>query len=293
MERPHILLIGKNGQIGWELCRALAPLARLTALGRAELDLTDVAGARQRMLETQPDLVLNAAAYTAVDKAESDVTTAHQINAIAPGVLAEAAQQVGAWMVHFSTDYVFDGTKRQPYVETDPPNPLSVYGRTKLEGERAVRAGNPRHLIFRLCWVYGMRGQNFLLTIRRLARERDTLRVVSDQFGSPTWSRLIAEAVALTLQQVLRNAGEETLAGTYHLAAAGYTSWHGFASRIVELLPATERRARQVQAISTAEYPTPARRPAWSVLDCSRLKRAFGLELPHWEEGLRLALDQP
>lgn len=291
MERPHILLIGKNGQVGWELCRTLAPLARLTALGRPEIDLTEPAATRALVRQTRPDLVLNAAAYTAVDRAESDAETAHRINAVAPGALSEAAREVGAWIIHFSTDYVFDGAKREPYVETDAPNPLGVYGRTKLAGDEAVRAANPRHLIFRLCWVYGTRGQNFLLTIRRLARERETLRVVSDQFGCPTWSRLIAEAVALALRQVLTDADAARFAGTYHLAAGGHTNWHTFASRIVELMPPSERRCREVQAISTAEYPTPARRPAWSVLDCGKLKRTFGLELPDWEEGLRLAVE--
>lgn len=291
MDLPRILLLGKNGQVGWELRRTLAPMARLTAVDYPEIDLLDTASARRLVLDTRPDLVLNAAAYTAVDKAESDPHTARLLNAVAPGALAEAAHQLGAWMVHFSTDYVFDGAKREPYVETDAPNPLGVYGRTKLEGDEAVRAANPRHLIFRLCWVYGTRGQNFLLTIRRLARERETLRVVQDQFGCPTWSRLIAETVALALKQVIADADGRRFAGTYHLAAGGHTNWHAFASRIVELMPESERRCRQVQAIPTAEYPTPARRPAWSVLDCGKLKRTFGLELPDWEEGLRLALE--
>jgi dTDP-4-dehydrorhamnose reductase len=291
MDLPRILLLGKNGQVGWELRRTLAPMARLTAVDHPEIDLLDTASARRLVLDTRPDLVLNAAAYTAVDKAESDPHTARLLNAVAPGALAEAAHQLGAWMVHFSTDYVFDGAKREPYVETDAPNPLGVYGRTKLEGDEAVRAANPRHLIFRLCWVYGTRGQNFLLTIRRLARERETLRVVQDQFGCPTWSRLIAETVALALKQVIADADGRRFAGTYHLAAGGHTNWHAFASRIVELMPESERRCRQVQAIPTAEYPTPARRPAWSVLDCGKLKRTFGLELPDWEEGLRLALE--
>jgi dTDP-4-dehydrorhamnose reductase len=293
MEPPRILLLGKHGQVGWELCRTLAPMARVTALDYPEIDLTQPSAARRLVLEQRPNIAINAAAYTAVDKAESDVETARLINAVAPGALAEAARALGAWIVHFSTDYVFDGTKREPYVETDAPNPLGVYGRTKLEGDEAVRAANPRHLIFRLCWVYGTRGQNFLLTIQRLARERETLRVVCDQFGCPTWSRLIAEATTLALRQVLAGPDGARFAGTYHLAAAGHTNWHTFATRIVELMPQNERRCRDVQAISTAEYPTPARRPAWSVLDCGKLKRTFGLALPDWEEGLRLALDQP
>lgn len=291
MELPHILLIGRNGQVGWELCRTLAPMARLTTAGLPRLDLNQPDAARNLILQTRPDVVVNAAAYTAVDKAESDIETARRINALAPGEMASAAAQIGAWMVHFSTDYVFDGAKREPYVETDPPNPLSVYGRTKLEGEEAVRSAGPRHLIFRLCWVYGLRGQNFLLTIRRLAREQETLRVVRDQFGCPTWSRLIAETVALALRTVLSAGdGAASLAGTYHLAAAGYTNWHTFASHIVELMPPGQRRCRQVEAITSADYPTPARRPAWSVLDCRKLKRIFGLALPDWQEGLRLAV---
>jgi dTDP-4-dehydrorhamnose reductase len=293
IEPPRILLIGKNGQVGWELRRTLAPLARVLAVDFPEIDLTDAHAARRLVLDARPQVVLNAAAYTAVDKAESDSETARRINAVAPGVLAEAAKQAGAWMVHYSTDYVFDGTKRAPYVETDAPNPLGVYGRTKLAGDEAVRAAGGNHLIFRLCWVYGARGQNFLLTMQRLARERETLRVVNDQWGCPTWSRLIAEATTLALQQVLAAPEADALTGTYHLAAGGSASWHTFASRIVELLPAGARRCREVVAITTAEYPTPARRPAYSVLDCGKLQKTFGLRLPEWEAGLRLVLDHP
>lgn len=293
MDQPGILLIGKNGQVGWELRRTLAPVGNVVAVDYPEIDLTDAAAARRLVLENKPAVVINAAAYTAVDKAESDSPTARLLNGVAPGILAEAARQVGALMVHYSTDYVFDGTKDTPYLETDPPNPLGVYGRTKLEGDEAVRAAGGRHLIFRLCWVYGARGQNFMLTMQRLARERDTLRVVSDQIGCPTWSRLIAETTTQALRQVWQSPDAERFDGTYHLAAGGQTSWHGFASRIVELMPEKDRRCQAVVPITTAEYPTPARRPAYSVLGCDKLQRTFGLRLPDWEAGLKLVLDQP
>jgi dTDP-4-dehydrorhamnose reductase len=292
METHKILLIGKNGQVGWELRRTLAPLGKVLAVDYPEIDLTDAAAARRLVLENKPTVVVNAAAYTAVDKAESEPGIAQQINGIAPGVLAEAAKQVGALIIHYSTDYVFDGTKTSPYVETDSTNPLGAYGRTKLEGDQAVRAADGNHLILRLCWVYGARGQNFLLTMQRLARERESLRVVADQFGCPTWSRLIAEATTQVLRHILTVGDSTAFNGTYHLAAGGSTSWHGFASRIVELMPEVERRCREVAAITTAEYPTPAMRPAYSVLDCGRLQKTFGLQLPDWEECLRLVLDK-
>ncbi len=292
MKHPKILIIGKNGQVGWELRRALAPVGQVLAVDFPEIDLTDAAAARRLVLENGPAVVINAAAYTAVDKAEMDTKTAQLINGVAPGVLAEAAKQAGALIVHYSTDYVFDGTKTTPYVETDVPNPLGAYGRTKLEGDLAVRAAGGNHLIFRLCWVYGARGQNFLLTMQRLARERETLRVVGDQFGCPTWSRLIAEATALALRQALAARDVNVFTGTYHLAANDSTSWHGFAARIVELMPEAERRCREVTAITTPEYPTPAKRPAYSVLDCGKLEKTFGLKLPDWEESLRLVLDK-
>ena len=292
METPKILLIGKNGQVGWELRRTLAAMAQVIAVDFPEIDLTDPDATRRLVLETKPAVVLNAAAYTAVDKAESEAEVAKLINSIAPGVLAEAANQSGALMVHYSTDYVFDGTKKTPYVETDSPKPLGVYGQTKLEGDQAIQAIGGRHLIFRLCWVYGARGQNFLLTMQRLAREREKLRVVADQFGCPTWSRLIAEATALALRQVLAARDVASFTGTYHLASSGFTSWHGFASQIVELMPETERRCREVAAITTEDYPTPAKRPEYSVLDCSKLAKTFGIKLPDWEECLRLVLDK-
>ena len=293
MALPTFLLIGTNGQVGWELRRTLAPLGRVVAVDYPEIDLTEPVALRRLVQEIRPAVVLNAAAYTAVDKAETEPHLALLINGLAPGILAEAAQQVGAPLVHYSSDYVFDGTKTTPYVETDAPNPLGTYGRTKLAGDQAVQQVGGRHLILRLCWVYGARGQNFLLTIQRLAREREQLRVVGDQFGCPTWARLIAEATAQAVQQTLAAPEPAALSGLYHLAAAGVASWHEFASRIVELLPETERKCRFVQAIPSSEYPTPVQRPAYSVLDCDKLQRTFGLGLPPWEESLRLLLDRP
>jgi len=292
METPTLLLLGKNGQVGWELHRTLAPLGNVLAVDYPEIDLTEAVAVRRLVLENKPQVVVNAAAYTAVDKAESEPDLAMLINGMAPGLLAEAAKQTGALLVHYSTDYVYDGTKREPYVETDPTNPLSAYGRTKLAGDHAVQAAGCNHLIFRLCWVYGARGQNFMLTIMRLACERETLGVVRDQMGSPTWSRMIAEATALALRQVLASRDPGGYSGIYHLAAGGHTSWHGFAERIVQLMPSSERKCRRVEGITTAEYPLPARRPASSVFSCEKFKQTFGLCLPPWDESLKLVLDK-
>jgi dTDP-4-dehydrorhamnose reductase len=288
-----ILLIGKNGQVGWELRRTLAPLAEVRAMDYPEIDFTNTAMLRAMVAAVDPTVIVNAAAYTAVDKAETETDLCRQVNAIAPGVLAEAAKKAGALMVHYSTDYIFDGTKTSHYVETDAPNPLGAYGRTKLEGDRAVKASGADHLIFRLCWVYGTRGQNFMLTMQRLAREREKLRVVDDQFGCPTWSRMIAEATALALKQVMAGADRSAYNGEYHLAASGYTSWYGFATSIIEGMPEVERKCRVVERITTAEYPTPAKRPAFSALDCGKLQKTFGLRLPNWETSLRQVLDKP
>jgi dTDP-4-dehydrorhamnose reductase len=288
-----ILLIGKHGQVAWELQRTLATLGDVVAVGRADLNLSDVPAVRRFVAEVRPQVIVNAAAYTAVDKAETERELCQQINATLPGVLAEEAKKLGALLVHYSTDYVFDGTKQSPYVETDPTNPLGTYGASKLAGEQAVQSAGADYLIFRLCWVYGARGQNFMLTMQRLAREREKLRVVRDQFGCPTWSRLIAEATAQAIKQVLVNPDQSTYSGTYHLAANGLTSWHGFASCIIELMPEAERKCREVEAITTAEYPTPAKRPAYSVLNCDKLEQTFGLRLPGWEHSLRQVLDKP
>ena len=293
MALPKILLLGKNGQVGWELQRTLAPLGQVWALDYPEIDFAEGAALRKLVLEHRPQIVVNACAYTAVDKAESEPERAMLINGLAPGVLAEAAKQTGALLVHYSTDYVYEGTKAAPYVESDATNPLSAYGRTKLAGDEAIQQVGCNHLIFRLCWVYGARGQNFMLTMMRLARERELLRVVADQMGSPTWSRMIAEATTLALKQTLASSDPAAWNGVSNLRAGGEASWHEFASRIIELMPPAERKCKAVEAITTADYPTPAKRPAYSVMSCDKLRRTFGIELPHWEQSLRHALDRP
>jgi len=278
-----ILLLGRNGQVGWALERSLAPLGEPTALGRAELDLADVPRLVATIRALQPEAIVNAAAYTSVDKAESERETAFAINATAPRVLAEEAKRIGALLVHYSTDYVFDGAKAVPYVEDDEPNPLNVYGASKLAGERAIAATGCRHLILRTSWVYGPRGANFMLTMLRLARERPALHVVDDQVGAPTSSIEIARATATVLA---RAAQSSNVTGLYHLAAAGETSWCGFARAIL----AKAEVATPVVPIRTEDYPTAARRPRNSRLDCSRLRETFGVTLAPWEEGLAEAL---
>lgn len=292
--RPRILLTGGTGQVGWELRRSLAPLGEVIAPTSRELDLADADSVRQAVRRIRPSIVANAAAYTAVDAAENEPDAAHAINAVAPGVLAEQAASVGALLVHYSTDYVFEGDKTTPYGEDDAPGPLGEYGRTKLAGERAITAGDGPHLIFRTSWVYGLHGKNFLLTVRRLARERDELRVVDDQWGAPTWSRMIAEATAATLNRIATDDGFDPGAGRsgiYHLSAGGETTWCRFARAIIASDPTlVDRRDVPVHAISTADYPTPAARPAHSVLNCARLRRNFGIEMPHWGEQLEMCL---
>ena len=292
MERTRILLIGKNGQVGWELRRALAPLAQVIPVDYPEIDLTDSAAIRKFISEVRPGWIVNAAAYTAVDKAESEPELALRINGLAPGILAEEAKRIQARLIHYSTDYVFDGRKATAYDESDAPNPLSVYGQSKLAGDQAVQQVDGDYLIFRLSWVYGARGQNFMRTMMRLAREREQLRVVSDQTGAPTWSRMIAEATALVVNHVVRRDDMKSYKGVYHLSASGSTSWHGFTERIVALMPQANVKCRQVEPIATSEYPTPARRPANSVLSCAKLERTFGLRLPDWEESLKLVLEE-
>ena len=292
MPLPRILLIGRIGQVGWELRRVLAPMANVTCVEFPEIDLTRADSIRQHIRAAQPQVIINAAAYTAVDKAETDYDVAMKVNGIAPGILAEEAKACGALLVHYSTDYVFDGAKSAPYVETDAPKPLGAYGRTKLAGEIAVQQSGAPHLLFRLCWVYGARGHNFMLTMMRLARERETLRVVSDQIGSPTWSRLIAEATAQALRQTLADGDPSRFSGTYHLASSGSTSWHGFAEAIIRRMSAEGRKCSQVLAIPSTEYLLPSPRPKNSVLNCDKLESVFGLRIPAWETGLNLVLEQ-
>ncbi len=285
-----ILLTGKNGQVGWELQRTLAPVGKVIALDAKDLDLSKPDLIRETVRSIRPDIIVNPAAYTAVDKAENEAELAQAVNATAPGVLADEARRLNAWMVHYSTDYVFDGTKAGPYEENDAPNPQSVYGKTKLAGEEAVRAVGGKHLILRTSWVYGARGHNFMLTMLRLARERPELRVVNDQVGAPTWCRSLAEITGQMLAQ-LHFPGTKASAevsGTYHLSASGSVSWHGFATEILRL--ADVQPAPKVAAIPSHEYPTPAVRPKNSVLSNDKLGRTFGLAVGDWLDSLRLCL---
>ena len=279
----RVLLLGRSGQVGYELQRLLAPDAQLIAPGRDEADLQQPESLRARLREWRPEVIVNAAAYTAVDAAEKEEALAHTINADAPRVLAQEAAQLGALLVHYSTDYVFDGTRREPYREDDPVAPASAYGRTKLAGEQAIRDSGCRHLILRTSWVYAPRGRNFVLTLLRLANERDELRVVADQVGSPTSARSLAVATVAALAAV----GNKPVRQTCHATGNGVTSWHGFAERIVERGAALGLcRKVPVRPIATADYPTPARRPAYSVLDNGRLLAEWGIRLPGWEEAL-------
>ena len=279
-----ILLTGRSGQVGWELQRTLAPLGNVVATGSRELDLAGADALRKRIREIRPEIIVNAGAYTQVDRAESEPGIAMKINGTAPGILAEEAARLGALLVHYSTDYVFDGKKNGPYAEEDETNPLSVYGRTKLMGEEAIRNAGARHLIFRTSWVYGMRGHNFLLTILRLAGEREELRIIDDQIGAPTWSRMIAEATSIALAGF-----REGLEGTYHLASSGATSWYGFAQAILESSPLEKKP--KLFPIPTEDYPLPAPRPKNSRLSSEKLHSAFGISLPDWQSCLALCME--
>lgn len=283
-----ILLVGGQGQVGFQLQRSLACLGQVHATTRQELDLSDMDAIRSSVSNVKPHLIVNAAAYTAVDKAEAELELARKINAIAPAVLAEQAKKLAIPLVHYSTDYVFDGSKSSPWVETDATGPLSHYGLTKLEGEQAIANSGCDHLIFRTSWVYDRRGHNFLNTMLRLAEEREQLNIVDDQIGTPTWSRHIADVTAQALSQAHNN---ETYwqkhSGIYHLSAAGQTSWKGFAEAIFYLAGQGGRHVPQVTGITTAEYPTPARRPLNSLMDNTKLQQHFGLQLPDWQQSLQ------
>lgn len=283
----RILLLGSNGQVGHELLRTLAPLGEVIATDRATLDLGDESAIRTLVRRVRPTLIVNAAAYTAVDKAESEPDLAFAINARAPGVLAQEAAALGAWLVHYSTDYVFAGDKPQgAYLETDATGPINAYGRSKLEGEAAVAAAGGPHIILRTSWVYGAHGANFAKTIVRLAREREKLSIVADQIGAPTSSHLIAETTARLIEQI-PGGGEAAISGLYHLQSAGEASWYEFAAAIVEQLrgvDAAALRCREILPIPASAYPTPAQRPANSRLDCGKIARTFGLRLLHWRD---------
>jgi dTDP-4-dehydrorhamnose reductase len=304
--KSRILLTGKNGQIGSELLRLLRGIGEVVAPDRHELDLVNPENIRKVLRRVRPQLIVNAAAYTKVDAAETDEANAYAINANGPAVLAEEAKKLGAALVHYSTDYVFDGSKAGPYEETDPANPISVYGKTKLAGEQAIRSTGLPHLIFRTAWVYATRGRNFLLTILRLATEKEELRIVRDQIGAPTWSREIAAATTKILVQVIERSGGTSafseVSGTYHLTAAGETTWYEFARAIIEeashtpqsmpwFAAATGGRplaTRRIIPITKQQYATAAARPAYSVLSNSLLKQTFGVQMQDWRTQLRL-----
>ncbi|CAD6542065.1 dTDP-4-dehydrorhamnose reductase [Paraburkholderia sabiae] len=289
-----ILLTGVNGQVGFELARSLQGLGTVVAPRRSELDLSDLERVRRVVREVKPALIVNPAAYTAVDKAETDVDAAMRINAEAPAVLAEEAKRLGAALVHYSTDYVFDGTNDGAYVESDAVNPINVYGRSKLAGEQAIAAVGGAHLIFRTSWVYGTRGKNFLLTMLRVGAEREELSVVSNQFGAPTWSNTIATSTAHVLAQAAAADGEQwwrEYSGVYHLTAGGVTSWHGFAEAIFELSSLQKKPA--VKPIPASAYPTPASRPTNSSMSNDKLAAAFGVRAPDWREALQLCMAAP
>ena len=308
--KPRILLTGKTGQIGRELQLLLPHLGDVSAPDREQLDLLKPADIRRAIRDVRPHLIVNAAGYTAVDQAEADEGTARVINGEAPALMAEEAGSVGAALLHYSTDYVFDGLKASPYDESDPPNPINAYGRTKLEGEQAIQRSGVPHLIFRTAWVYGTRGRNFLLSILRLATQRTELRVVSDQVGAPTWSRAVASATSTILAQLIDQGFDLNsfgkVSGTYHMTAAGETSWYDFAKAILEECSAMPQTipwvaavtsgqplmARRVISISTREYPTSAVRPGYSVLSNARLARTFNYELPDWRTQLHLVFDE-
>ncbi len=290
----RILVTGPGGQVGWECLRSLQALGEVRGIGRAQCDLGNADAVRAVVREAAPDLIVNTAAYTAVDRAESEPGPAHAVNAVAPAVLAEEARRLGAALIHLSTDYVFDGSKPAPYVEDDPCDPLSVYGRTKLQGEQAILADGAPALILRTSWVYATRGHNFLRTMLRLAREREELRIVDDQWGAPTWARSIAEAIAALVARAGRDRASVAASfaergGVFHMTAGGRTHWQQFATRLLQLIADPERRLRSIVPISSREYPTPARRPMNSVLDCGRLARLWGVALPRWDAALELA----
>ena len=285
----EILILGQHGQVAWELQVALATLGRVTVWGSQELDLAHPDRIRDRIRTLQPQIIVNAAAYTAVARAEQEPALCQAINATAPGLIAELAREFGALLVHYSTEYVFDGTKTSPYLETDTPNPLGVYGASKLAGEQAIIQADCAHLILRTTWVYGNRGKNFLLTILRLAAERSELKIVADQVGAPTWSK----SIAIATSQILARCGDRdpaTISGIYNLSAAGKSSWHGFASEIVDRyrtqFPDRVLQVRDILPIPASDYPTPAQRPAYSVLDNSKVLATFGVQLPAWDLSL-------
>jgi dTDP-4-dehydrorhamnose reductase len=290
-----ILLLGKNGQVGWELQRSLAPLGEVLALDRHSADFCGDLSQPERLAQTvrawRPDVIVNAAAHTAVDKAESEPELAHGLNAAAPAALAQAALDIGAWLVHYSTDYVFNGQGEQPWQEGDATGPLSVYGHSKLAGEQAIAASGCQHLIFRTSWVYAARGGNFAKTMLRLAAERERLTVIDDQHGAPTGADLIADVTAHAICSAIQ---KPELAGVYHLVAGGETTWHGYASHVVtqarKIQPELGLKVTDIAPVPTTAFPTPAKRPLNSRMSTHKLQRAFGLVLPPWQQGVNRML---
>jgi dTDP-4-dehydrorhamnose reductase len=280
----RILLLGAGGQLGMQLKQALTGKVELTALARTELDFTDAGAIRSAIRNTNPKIVINAAAYTAVDKAESESGQARLVNAVAPGVIAEELAKASGWLIHYSTDYVFDGSGTQPWVETDPTGPLGVYGQTKLDGELAITATGCKHVILRTSWVYAAEGRNFLHTMLRLGREREQLKIVDDQIGAPTTAEALTEATQAVLNHLATGAAA-TASGVYHLACAGETSWCGFAKAIFAEF-ASRQRAPEVLPIPTEAYPTPAKRPRNSRLNCNKFTRQFGFQMQPWQDAL-------
>ena len=290
-----ILLFGKNGQVGWELNRSLQPLGEVVALGREDADFSEPESLRQIVQDVSPDVIVNAVAYTAVDKAEEEEELATKINAEAAGVLAEEALKLGALLVHYSTDYVFDGTKTGPYAETDGPNPVNAYGRTKLAGELSIQSSGCDYLIFRTSWVYASRGHNFLLTMLKLAQEREELSIVDDQIGSPTSARLIADVTILCVQQASKEKFDGIFSSDlFHLTTSGHTSWHGFTKEIVKRVSDSlnlHLTIKDIKAIPTSDYPTPAIRPMNSRLALTKLESAFIIKMPDWQNELELCIE--
>jgi len=285
-----ILITGQHGQVSRELQQRLQGLGELIVLGRDQLDLADAEQIRQHVRAQRPDLIINAAAHTAVDLAENEPDAAFAINAIAPGVLAEEAKALGIPLIHYSTDYVFDGSKPAPYTEADTPNPLGVYGQSKLAGEQAIAAVGGEYLILRTSWVYANHGKNFLLTMQRLLPEKPQMRIVADQIGAPTWAGSIADSTRALIERW--QAGQPGAWGIYHLTAQGETSWFGFAQAIGEHLKAQGKACAELEAIPSSAYPTPAKRPLNSRLDCSRLQQQWQVSQPQWQDALRECLAQ-
>ena len=289
----HILLFGENGQVAYELARALAVIGKITGVGRDRIDFCALDTISTVIQETNPDVIINSSAYTAVDKAEEDPKTAMLVNGLAPGVIANEAKKINAPLIHYSTDYIFNGESSRPYRENDTPDPINQYGKTKLAGDKAIQESEVPYLILRTSWVYGNRGKNFFLTIQELAKNRSTLSVINDQVGAPTWCRHIAEATSNILFMGKSNLWNfiDKHSGIYNVSGSGETTWYGFAKAIISRMKAEEVQTSEIKKIDTKDYPTAADRPHYSVLDNSRLENVFGLKLPDWQDSLDLVME--